>query len=79
MPSLEADSDMLATTPQSLRSDVAVKFLTPYDLPLLKVAARVGVSEVSTFHCAFKGWMGLTLGLYRQAHNEPAEAEALVG
>lgn len=91
MPSLEAVSDMLATTPQTLRRrlqregqgyqmikdalrrDVAVEYLTQSDLPLLEVAARVGFSEPSTFHRAFKGWTGLTPGAYRQAHNEPGE------
>jgi AraC-like DNA-binding protein len=52
---------------------VAVEFLTQSDLPLLEVAARVGFSEASTFHRAFKGWTGLTPGAYRQAHNEPAD------
>jgi len=91
MPSLEAISDMLATTPQTLRRrlqregqgyqmikdalrrDVAVECLTQSDVPLLEVAARVGFSEVSTFHRAFKGWTGLTPGAYRQAHNAPAK------
>jgi AraC-like DNA-binding protein len=50
---------------------VAVEFLTQSDLPLLEVAARVGFSEASTFHRAFKGWTGLTPGAYRQAHNLP--------
>ncbi len=95
MPSLEAISQMLATTPQTLRRrlqregqgyqlikdalrrDVAVEFLTQTDLPLLDVAAKVGFSEASTFHRAFKGWTGLTPGAYRQAHNEPTEHEAL--
>jgi AraC-like DNA-binding protein len=89
IPSLEAVSDMLATTPQTLRRrlqhegqgyqmikdalrrDVAVEFLTQSDLPLPEVAARVGFSEASTFHRAFKAWTGLTPGAYRQAHNEP--------
>ncbi|MEY3521533.1 MAG: HTH-type transcriptional regulator VirS, partial [Pseudomonadota bacterium] len=97
MPSLEVVSDMLATTPQTLRRrlqregqgyqmikdalrrDVAVEFLTQSDLPLLEVAARVGFSEASTFHRAFKAWTGLTPGAYRQAHNEPAADEALTG
>ena len=88
MPSLEQVSDMLATTPQTLRRrlhregqgyqmikdalrrDVAVEFLTQSDLPLLEVAARVGFSEASTFHRAFKTWTGLTPGAYRQAHHE---------
>ena len=96
MPSLEDISQMLATTPQTLRRrlqregqgyqlikdalrrDVAVEFLTQTDLPLLEVAAKVGFSEASTFHRAFKGWTGLTPGAYRQAHNEPGESKALV-
>ncbi len=35
-----------------LRRDVAVEYLTQSDLFLLEVAARVGVSEASTFHRA---------------------------
>ena len=91
MPSLEFISDMLATTPQTLRRrlqregqgyqmikdalrrDVAVEYLTQSDLTLLEVATRVGFSEASTFHRAFKGWTGLTPGAYRQAHNAPAQ------
>ena len=61
----------------ALRRDVAVEYLTQSDLPLLEVAARVGFSEASTFHRAFKGWTGLTPGAYRQAHNEPTEHAAL--
>ena len=61
----------------ALRRDVAVEYLTQSDLPLLEVAARVGFSEASTFHRAFKGWTGLTPGAYRQAHNEPAKGDAL--
>ena len=89
MPSLEAVSEMLATTPQTLRRrlqregqgfqmikdglrrDVAVQYLTQSELPLLEVAARVGFSEASTFHRAFKTWTGLTPSAYRQAHHEP--------
>ena len=66
-------------TPQTLRRDVAVEYLTQSDLPLIEVAAKVGFSEASTFHRAFKGWTGLTPGAYRQAHNEPSEVEALTG
>ena len=62
----------------ALRRDVAVEFLTQTELPLLEVAAKVGFSEASTFHRAFKGWTGLTPGAYRQAHNEPVEDLGLV-
>jgi AraC-like DNA-binding protein len=52
----------------ALRRDVAVDYLTQSDLPLPDIALRVGFSEVSTFHRAFKVWTGLTPGAYRQAH-----------
>ena len=50
-----------------LRRDVAVEWLTQSALPLPDIALRLGFSEVSTFHRAFKGWTGLTPGAYRQA------------
>ena len=43
---------------------------------LADIAGRLGFSEASTFHRAFKGWTGLTPGAYRQAHNEPTEADS---
>ena len=52
----------------ALRRDVAVEYLTQSDLSLPDIALKVGFSEVSTFHRAFKVWTGLTPGAYRQAH-----------
>jgi AraC-like DNA-binding protein len=95
MPSLDQISQLLDTTPQTLRRrlqregqgyqlikdalrrDVAVEYLTQSDLALPEIALRVGFSEVSTFHRAFKVWTGLTPGAYRLAlqsgenHAEP--------
>ena len=73
MLSREGINDILANTPQTPPREVAVEYPTQSDLPLMDVAARVGFSEASTFHRAFKGWTGLTPGTYRQAHNEPAD------
>lgn len=50
----------------SLRRDVAVEYLSQPDLTLLDIANRLGFSEASTFHRAFKGWTGLAPGVYRQ-------------
>lgn len=50
-----------------LRRDAAVMLLTQPGLSLIEVANRVGFSEASTFHRAFKGWTGVAPGEYRQA------------
>ncbi|KJK23840.1 AraC family transcriptional regulator [Burkholderiaceae bacterium 16] len=86
MPSLEAVSESLAMTPQTLRRrlreeglgfqgikdelrrDAAIEYLAQPDLTLLDIANRLGFSEASTFHRAFKGWTGQAPGVYRQAH-----------
>ena len=86
LPSIEAVSQSLALTPQtlrrrlqregqgfqaikdSLRRDVAVGYLARPDLTLVEIAARLGYSEASTFHRAFKSWTGLAPGAYRQQH-----------
>jgi AraC-like DNA-binding protein len=86
LPSLEAVSQSLAMTPQTLRRrlrdegqgyqaikddlrrDVAIEYLGQPELTLLDIANRLGFSEASTFHRAFKGWTGLSPGVYRQTH-----------
>ncbi len=86
MPTLEAVSQTLAMTPQTLRRrlveegrgyqaikddlrrDAAIEYLAKADLTLLDIANRLGFSEASTFHRAFKGWTGLAPGIYRQTH-----------
>lgn len=49
-----------------LRRDVAIEYLGLPDLTLLDIANRLGFSEASTFHRAFKGWTGVSPGTYRQ-------------
>jgi len=49
----------------SLRRDVAVEYLARPDLTLNEIAERLGYSEASTFHRAFKAWTGLAPGAYR--------------
>jgi len=51
-----------------LRRDVAIEYLGQPELTLLDIANRLGFSEASTFHRAFKGWTGLSPGVYRQTH-----------
>lgn len=52
----------------SLRRDVAVEYLSRPDLTLIEIAEKLGYSEASTFHRAFKAWTGLAPGAYRERH-----------
>lgn len=51
-----------------LRRDTAIEYLVQTKLPLLDIANRVGFSEASTFHRAFKNWTGVAPGEYRSSH-----------
>jgi AraC-like DNA-binding protein len=51
-----------------LRRDVAIAYLGQPELTLLDIANRLGFSEASTFHRAFKAWTGVSPGAYRQTH-----------
>lgn len=50
----------------NLRRDTAIEYLSRPELTLADIAGRLGFSEASTFHRAFKGWTGLSPGAYRQ-------------
>ena len=51
-----------------MRRDVALYHLTHRDEPSINaIAFKVGFTEPSTFHRAFKKWTGLTPGAYREA------------
>lgn len=50
----------------NLRRDAAIELLNQPDLTLADIAGRLGFSEASTFHRAFKGWTGQSPGVYRQ-------------
>lgn len=54
-----------------LRRDAAIEYLAQPDLTLLDIANHLGFSDASTFHRAFKGWTGLSPGIYRQTHCMP--------
>ena len=50
------------------RRDAAIELLLSTTLPLPEIAARLGFSEASTFHRAFKQWTGVAPGEYRHTH-----------
>ncbi|AOY90217.1 AraC family transcriptional regulator [Marinobacter salinus] len=49
-----------------LRRDMAIYYLSRQELPINDIAAKVGFTEPSTFHRAFKKWTGVTPGAYRE-------------
>jgi len=55
-----------------LRRDAAIEYLARPELTLPEIAARLGFSEASTFHRAFKHWTGVAPGEYRQTHGREA-------
>jgi len=49
----------------ALRRDTAIACLARPELTLIAIANRVGFSEASTFHRAFKKWTGVAPAEYR--------------
>jgi len=68
---LQAEGQGFQAIKDALRRDVAVEYLSQPELTLIEIANRLGFSEASTFHRAFKGWTGLAPGAYRSAHLTP--------
>lgn len=52
----------------ALRRDAAIAHLARPELTLPEIAQRLGFSEASTFHRAFKKWCGVAPGAYRLTH-----------
>ncbi len=63
---LQREGQGFQTIKDNLRRDVALEYLSRPELTLIDIANRLGFSEASTFHRAFKGWTGLAPGIYRQ-------------
>jgi len=53
-----------------MRRDSALFYLEKGDLSIQEVAEKLGFSESSTFHRAFKKWTGITPGAYRQGEEQ---------
>ena len=49
-----------------LRRDMAIYYLSRQELSINNIAEKVGFTEPSTFHRAFKKWTGVTPGAYRE-------------
>lgn len=53
-----------------LRRDLAIYHLSRHDYSINEIAYRVGFTEPSTFHRAFKKWTGATPGAYRDSERD---------
>ena len=65
---LRAEGQTYQGLKDRLRRDAAIEYLSNPELQLQDVAFRLGFSELSTFHRAFKKWTGLPPGEYRYTH-----------
>jgi AraC-like DNA-binding protein len=54
----------------AIRRDISIYFLTETNLPLQKIAEKLGYTEASTFQHTFKKWTGIAPGAYRGKLNE---------
>lgn len=52
-----------------VRRDLAIYYLSDNKLSINEIALKVGFTEPSTFHRAFKKWTGVTPGDYRSEQN----------
>ncbi|PCM43262.1 AraC family transcriptional regulator [Marinobacter sp. ANT_B65] len=64
---LRMEQERFQDLKDDLRRDAAIDYLACPNLSLTEVAERLGFSEPSTFHRAFKKWTGLPPGEYREA------------
>ena len=62
----------------ALRRDAAIACLARPELTLPEIAQRLGFSEASTFHRAFKKWTGVAPGAYRLTHLATLPADPLI-
>jgi len=63
----EEDSSFQAIK-DTIRRDVAIRDLETSSLSVQEIAERLGFSEPSAFHRAFKKWTGVAPGEYRRRH-----------
>jgi AraC-like DNA-binding protein len=62
---LRQEGVLLSDLVDELRREISFRELLHADTPIKQIADRVGFSEVSAFHRAFKRWTGVTPAKYR--------------
>jgi AraC-like DNA-binding protein len=71
---LQADGTSFRGLVDSLRRDLAMRYLCEREVAIAEVAFLLGFSEASAFHRAFRRWSGTTPSLYRKT---PARDRAM--
>ena len=66
---LKAEATSYQALKDNIRRDIAIYYLTQASLNINEIANKVGFTEPSTFHRAFKKWTGVTPLAYREAHH----------
>ncbi len=59
---------------REFRKEQAIHLVVDFDLPLKSIADRVGFSDSTSFHRAFKRWTGATPKQFRRRHQLSANA-----
>lgn len=67
---LKAEGTSYQELKDNIRRDIAIYYLSQPSLCINDIASRVGFTEPSTFHRAFKKWTGVTPLAYRESHKE---------
>lgn len=68
---LAADGTSYKELKDTVRRDAAIVGLAEGNEPIAELAARLGFSEDTAFHRAFRRWTGTTPGAYRLLTHEP--------
>ncbi|MFJ6510296.1 AraC family transcriptional regulator [Streptomyces sp. NPDC091406] len=72
---LAADGTSYKELKDTVRRDAAIVGLAEGDEPIAELAARLGFSEDTAFHRAFRRWTGTTPGAYRLLSHDPGAPE----
>jgi AraC-like DNA-binding protein len=71
---LAAEGLTLSGVVREFRKEQAIHLVVDFDLPLKSIADRVGFSDSTSFHRAFKRWTGATPKEFRRRHQLSANA-----
>ncbi|EAT12892.1 AraC family transcriptional regulator [Bermanella marisrubri] len=69
---LKEENTSFQAIKDQVRRDMAIYYLGDPNISINEIALKVGFTEPSTFHRAFKKWTGMTPGDYRSEQAQPA-------